>query len=221
MMRLLLLLLFLPSMALAQDRSSELRLSLAEAREIRLSPMVAVQSLQSIFEKTKTGSATEERAAVEVGVHFLSSSNRARTVFAGLDLRQIIGPIYVTRLGIRLEWYPRWISGTGVAGSWYFGDTAVSRERELQFQGNTFAVSISHQVIGARVFIEGAWGNYKEGPGFIYSSRRAGAETLRLQSISLGVQFPFQVSFLDGIQNGPEGARVRPSLTPQPYGEPL
>ena len=206
------------------DRGSEMHFSMPERRELWIAPSVAIQGVSNQFKQVAIGPGSETLPAVELGLGLLSSSNRSRTVIAGLDLRQMIEnhEMYGTRLGVRLEWRPEFAAGTGLTGRWYFGDTIVSRQRDLQFNGNSFAVSLTRPVSRLiRTYLEFAWGHYSEGPGFIYHSRPPGIQELDTQTVSVGLEFPLNAAFLGKIKDAPEDSRVRPEMMPGPYTEPL
>ena len=226
MIKLSLFFVLIGSVAHAQefDRGSEMHFSMPETRQLWIAPSVAIQGVSNQFKQVGVGPGSETLPAVELGFGLLSSSNRSRSIIAGLDLRQMIEnhEMYGTRLGVRLEWRPEWAGGNGIVGRWYFGDTIVARQRDLQFNGNSFAVSFTHPLSRfIRTYLEYAFGHYSEGPGFIYHSRPPGVQELDTQTFSVGVEFPLNAAWLGKIKDAPDDARVRPEQFPGPYSEPL
>jgi hypothetical protein len=196
------------SSASAQQTS----ISLSEAREIFVAPSAGLKAMHAAFSSPDL---TSDHLGAELGIKIVSSSNRARTFFAGFDIRQFIGTreLFETKLGLNLEWQT---SLANFSGAWYFGDTVVTRERDLQMNGNSFTLGVSRWVHRWKIFAEATYGRYEEGPGFIYISRNSGPERLSTSSLMVGVEFPI---YAGDVSNLPEGSRVRPT-SGHPYAEP-
>jgi hypothetical protein len=194
-----LFLLFLSS-AWAQQTT----MSLGEAREIFVSPSIGAKALRASFSSPDL---TSDHAGFELGLKIISSSNRDRTFFAGFDIRQLIATrgLFETKLGLNLEWQT---PIANFSGAWYFGDTVVTRERDLQMNGNSFTLGVSRWIHRWKLFAEATYGRYEEGPGFIYISRNSGPERLSTSSMMVGVEFPI---YAGDVGNPPNDSRVRAS----------
>jgi hypothetical protein len=191
----------------------ELRLSLGEAHKAWLTPSIGIIRSDFSYGGTSQDPAHETSSGFELGVRLLSGSNRGQTFLVGLDLRQVIAQIdsrsqffslvedFETRLGVRAEWRPDWRLQPAFGGAWFFGDTIVMRQRDMQFNGNSFAILTSVQVHALRIFVDMRFGTYQEGPGFIFLPRHPGSQSFSSQSVTIGVELPFEVS-MDGLVNG-------------------
>ena len=205
-------------LARADDRppsseGGELHLSLGESHKAWLTPSAAIVRSDFSYGGTSADPSRETASGLELGLHLLSGSNHGQTFLIGLDLRQVIAQIdsrsqffsrvedFETRLGVRGEWRPNWRHEPAIGASWFFGDTVVMRQRDLQFNGSSVAVFYSRQIQSWRIFGDIRFGSYQEGPGFIFLPRRPGSETFNSQSITVGAEFPFEVS-MDGLVNG-------------------
>jgi hypothetical protein len=112
------------------------------------------------------------------------------TPSVGLELGQFIASRFLaTRLGVRLE---TWVfePATALAMTWYFGDTFVARDRDRQYNGDSAALSISHDWNGLRGYLEGRIGSYREGPGFITLSRAPGNDQSGGRGLTIGIIAP-------------------------------
>ena len=191
----------------------ELRLSLGEAHKAWLTPSVGITRSDFTYGGTSQAPAHETSSGLELGVRLLSGSNHGQTFLVGLDLRQVIAQIdsrsqflslvedFETRLGVRAECRPDWRLQPAFGGAWFFGDTIVMRQRDMQFNGNSFAILSSVHVRALRIFADVRFGTYQEGPGFIFLPRHPGSQSFDSQSVTIGVELPFEVS-MDGLVNG-------------------
>jgi hypothetical protein len=191
----------------------ELRLSLGETHKAWLTPSLGITRSDFSYGGTSQDPAHETSSGLELGIRLLSGSNHGQTFLVGLDLRQVIAQIdsrsqffslledFETRLGVRAEWRPDWRLQPAFGGAWFFGDTIVMHQRDMQFNGNSFAILSSAQVHAVRVFIDIRFGTYQEGPGFIFLPRHPGSQNFDSQSVTIGAELPFEVS-MDGLVNG-------------------
>ena len=186
--------------------AQETRISLGEAREIFVAPSVGAKVLRASFENPSLSS---DHAGAEIGLKIISSSNRARTLFVGFDLRQFIATreLYETKLGLNLEWQT---SFANFSGAWFFGDTLFSRERDLQMNGGSLSLGISRWFGRTKLVAEASMGDYKEGPGFIYISRNSGPERLTTTALMIGIEYPL---YAGDISSGTDAGRVRPTFS--------
>lgn len=157
------------------------------------------------FDETGPGAGQELASGLTIGGRLIAGSNLAKTFAIGLDLRQSFARadgqagfgIFATRLGVRGDWLVSEYWRVGAA--WYFGDTVVVRHHDRQYNGTSASFSLSTRGGGSAVWsLHYSFGSYNEGPGFITLSRRPGEESLRLQTIGIGVEFPISIDSLFG-----------------------
>lgn len=171
----------------------------------RIAPGIELFRASLSFDESGPGAGQELASGFTIAGRLIAGSNLAKTFSIGLDLRQSFARadgqvdfgILATRLGVRGDWLinDRWHLGA----AWYFGDTVVVRHHDRQYNGTSATFSLSARAAGPAIwYLQYSFGSYQEGPGFITLTRRPGEESLRLQAIGIGVEFPISIGSLAG-----------------------
>lgn len=149
----------------------------------------------------------------QFGVRMFTDATRDRKLLIGFDLRQRYGwtdgfayplqnpDLRETSLGVRADWHPGWSLQPVFGIGWTFGDVWRLKTVEKSFTGNAITLSASVKLGFGRVYVDGEYGKFAEGSGFIYTGTLGEADMSNFAVIA-GVVYPLEVPSPDWLAIG-------------------
>lgn len=172
----------------------------AESSSVWIEPSLSITRTEISFEGSSADPGKSLASGLDLGLSLISATAMQKRLRLGLLARQTFSrteqasmfDLSETRLGLSGDWSISFIGDPRFGLAYYFGDTWTIRSRERQYNGSSFTPSFSFSWKSVRPQIWASFGNYSEGPGFIFLNRKPGDESLTVRMVGIGLLWSYE-----------------------------